>query len=106
METEQERLGAWLNLVQAHAAVVDSLQRKLESEKGLPLPWHEVLMRLVDVALALPGLLLALLILTSLGPSSFNLVVAIAIVFVPKSALRKSELLFASSRARLPSLFE
>ena len=46
----------------------------------------EVLMRLVDVALALPGLLLALLILTSLGPSSFNLVVAIAIVFVPKSA--------------------
>ena len=46
----------------------------------------EILMRLVDVALALPGLLLALLILTSLGPSSFNLVVAIAIVFVPKSA--------------------
>ena len=41
---------------------------------------------LVDVALALPGLLLALLILTSLGPSSLNLVVAIAIVFVPKSA--------------------
>jgi len=40
----------------------------------------------VDVALALPGLLLALLILTSLGPSSLNLVVAIAIVFVPKSA--------------------
>jgi peptide/nickel transport system permease protein len=46
----------------------------------------EVLMRLVDVALALPGLLLALLILTSLGPSSINLVIAIAIVFVPKSA--------------------
>ncbi len=46
----------------------------------------EILMRLVDVALALPGLLLALLILTSLGPSSLNLVVAIAIVFVPKSA--------------------
>jgi peptide/nickel transport system permease protein len=46
----------------------------------------EILMRLVDVALALPGLLLALLILTSLGPSWFNLVVAIAIVFVPKSA--------------------
>jgi peptide/nickel transport system permease protein len=46
----------------------------------------EILMRLVDVALALPGLLLALLILTSLGPSPLNLVVAIAIVFVPKSA--------------------
>jgi len=46
----------------------------------------EVLMRFVDILLALPGLLLALLILTSLGPSSLNLVVAIAIVFVPKSA--------------------
>ena len=46
----------------------------------------EVLMRLVDVALALPGLLLALLILTSMGPSSPNLVIAIALVFVPKSA--------------------
>jgi peptide/nickel transport system permease protein len=48
--------------------------------------FDELLMRLVDVVLALPGLLLALLILTSLGPSSLNLVVAIAIVFVPKSA--------------------
>jgi peptide/nickel transport system permease protein len=46
----------------------------------------EILMRLVDVLLALPGLLLALLILTSLGPSSLNLIIAIAIVFVPKSA--------------------
>jgi DNA-binding MarR family transcriptional regulator len=48
VETEQERLGAWLNFLQAHAAVVDSLERKLESEKGLPLPWHEVLMRLAS----------------------------------------------------------
>jgi peptide/nickel transport system permease protein len=46
----------------------------------------EILMRLVDILLALPGLLLALLILTSLGPSPTNLVVSIAIVFVPKSA--------------------
>jgi peptide/nickel transport system permease protein len=46
----------------------------------------ELLMRAVDVLLALPGLLLALLILTSLGPSAVNLVVAIAIVFIPKSA--------------------
>lgn len=46
----------------------------------------EVLMRLVDVLLALPGLLLALLILTSLGPSDLNLVASIAIVFIPKSA--------------------
>lgn len=46
----------------------------------------EALMRLVDILLALPGLLLALLILTSLGPSPTNLVVSIGIVFVPKSA--------------------
>ena len=46
----------------------------------------EALMRLVDILLALPGLLLALLILTSLGPSGVNLVIAITIVFVPKSA--------------------
>jgi ABC-type Fe3+ transport system permease subunit len=46
----------------------------------------EALMRLVDILLALPGLLLALLILTSLGSSPTNLVIAIAIVFVPKSA--------------------
>lgn len=46
----------------------------------------EALMRLVDILLALPGLLLALLILTSLGSSPINLVLAIAVVFVPKSA--------------------
>jgi peptide/nickel transport system permease protein len=46
----------------------------------------EVLMRAADILLALPGLLLALLILTSLGPSPVNLVSAIAIVFFPKSA--------------------
>jgi peptide/nickel transport system permease protein len=46
----------------------------------------DLLMRLVDVLLALPGLLLALLIMTSLGASSANLVISIAIVFVPKSA--------------------
>lgn len=46
----------------------------------------EILMRIVDILLALPGLLLALLILTSLGPSPINLVVSIAVVFVPKSA--------------------
>lgn len=46
----------------------------------------EALMRLVDILLALPGLLLALLILTSLGPSPANLIASIAIVFVPKSA--------------------
>jgi DNA-binding MarR family transcriptional regulator len=46
VKTDQERLGAWLNFIQAHAAVVDSLERKLEAENGLPLAWHEVLVRL------------------------------------------------------------
>jgi peptide/nickel transport system permease protein len=46
----------------------------------------EVLMRLVDILLALPGLLLALLIMTSLGSSWVNIVISIAVVFVPKSA--------------------
>jgi peptide/nickel transport system permease protein len=46
----------------------------------------EAIMRMVDVLLALPGLLLALLIMTSLGPSPTNIVVSIAVVFVPKSA--------------------
>jgi peptide/nickel transport system permease protein len=46
----------------------------------------ELLMRFVDILLALPGLLMALLILTSLGSAPANLVAAIAIVFVPKAA--------------------
>lgn len=46
----------------------------------------ELLMRFVDILLALPGLLMALLILTSLGSAPVNLVIAIAIVFVPKAA--------------------
>jgi len=46
----------------------------------------EVMMRFVDVLLALPGLVLALLIMTSLGPSDVNLIVSIAVVFMPKSA--------------------
>jgi len=46
----------------------------------------EVLMRFVDILLALPGLLLALLIMTSLGSSPTNIVISIAVVFVPKSA--------------------
>lgn len=46
----------------------------------------ELLMRAMDVLLALPGLLLALLIMTSLGPSLVNILISIAVVFVPKSA--------------------
>jgi peptide/nickel transport system permease protein len=46
----------------------------------------EIMMRFVDILLAMPGLLLALLILTTLGSSPTNLVTAIAVVFAPKSA--------------------
>jgi peptide/nickel transport system permease protein len=48
--------------------------------------FDELIMRCVDILLALPGLLLALLIMTSLGASSSNIVISIAVVFVPKSA--------------------
>jgi peptide/nickel transport system permease protein len=44
----------------------------------------EVVMRLLDALMSFPALLLALLILTSLSPSSFNAVVAVAIAFVPR----------------------
>jgi peptide/nickel transport system permease protein len=46
----------------------------------------EIIMRLMDVVMALPALLLALLILTSLGPSEVNLILGIGVTFVPKSA--------------------
>lgn len=46
----------------------------------------ELIMRIMDVALALPGLLLALLIMTSLGPSQANILLSVAVVFIPKSA--------------------
>jgi peptide/nickel transport system permease protein len=42
-----------------------------------------LLMRVADVLLALPQLLLALLVLTVLGPGSVNVMVAIAVAFVP-----------------------
>jgi peptide/nickel transport system permease protein len=46
----------------------------------------QVIMRVLDVFMALPGLLLALLMMTSLGASKLNLVAAVVVTFVPKSA--------------------
>lgn len=46
----------------------------------------EILMRFVDALMAIPSLLLALLIITVLGPSGFNAVVAIGIAFSPGMA--------------------
>src|SRR5690606_20203672 len=44
---------------------------------------EEVLMRFTDVLLALPGFLLALAIVATLGPSLYNVVVAVGIAYTP-----------------------
>ncbi len=41
---EPDRLDAWKAFLQAHAAVVEALERELEEERGLPLSWYEVLL--------------------------------------------------------------
>ena len=46
----------------------------------------ELLMRLVDGMMAIPALLLAMLILTTLGSSPIYVVLGIAIVFMPRTA--------------------
>ena len=45
--------------------------------------WDGVLMRLMDVLLAFPAILLALLIIAIVGPGTFTSVTAIAIVYTP-----------------------
>lgn len=46
----------------------------------------EVVMRLVDAVMAIPGLLFALLIISALGSSAINAVIAIGIAFAPGMA--------------------
>jgi peptide/nickel transport system permease protein len=43
----------------------------------------EVLMRMVDIAISIPELLIAIMILTVFGPGTWNLVIAVAVVFAP-----------------------
>jgi peptide/nickel transport system permease protein len=45
----------------------------------------EIVMRLMDALLSFPSLLLAMLILATRGPSRVNVVVAIMVVFVPRT---------------------
>jgi len=45
--------------------------------------WDGILMRLMDVLLAFPAILLALLIIAIIGPGTFTSVAAIGIVFTP-----------------------
>jgi DNA-binding MarR family transcriptional regulator len=42
----EERMAAWVTLLQAHSAVVAALGEKLERDIGLPLSWYEVLVQL------------------------------------------------------------
>lgn len=46
-------------------------------------PWDGILMRVMDVALAFPAILLALLIIAIVGPGTFTSIVAIGIVYTP-----------------------
>jgi DNA-binding MarR family transcriptional regulator len=41
---DERRLGAWRALLASHAALVGRLGEELQEEKGLPLPWYEVLL--------------------------------------------------------------
>jgi DNA-binding MarR family transcriptional regulator len=38
-------LAAWATLVHTHASVVEAVEQRLMAEAALPLPWHEVLVR-------------------------------------------------------------
>ncbi|MGH2616740.1 MAG: ABC transporter permease [Thermomicrobiales bacterium] len=46
----------------------------------------EVIMRVADGIMSFPSLLLALLILTTLGPSLINIIIGVALTFVPRVA--------------------
>ena len=48
--------------------------------------WEDVIMRILDVLLAFPSLLLAMVILATVGPSKFNLVVVITLLYIPMFA--------------------
>lgn len=45
--------------------------------------WDEILMRILDILLAFPPLLLALVIVSSVGPNMGNLILVVAILYVP-----------------------
>jgi peptide/nickel transport system permease protein len=48
--------------------------------------WDEGIMRVLDVLLAFPALLLAMVLLATAGPSNLNLVIVITILFLPMFA--------------------
>ena len=48
--------------------------------------WEDTIMRILDVLLAFPSLLLAMVILATIGPSKFNLILVITLVYIPMFA--------------------
>jgi DNA-binding MarR family transcriptional regulator len=44
------QLRAWRSFLEAHAAVVDVLERELRAEEDLPLSWYDVLVQLSEAA--------------------------------------------------------
>lgn len=48
--------------------------------------WDETIMRLLDVLLAFPALLLAMVLLATTGPSALNLVLVITVLYLPMFA--------------------
>jgi len=48
--------------------------------------WDEILMRILDIFLAFPPLLLALVILATMGPSLTSLILVVAILYIPMLA--------------------
>lgn len=45
-DLDDDRLHAWVALLQAHRAVVDAVEHRLQQERGLSLAWYEVLVQL------------------------------------------------------------
>ena len=48
--------------------------------------WDEAIMRVLDVLLAFPALLLAMVLLATAGPSNLNLVLVITVLYIPMFA--------------------
>ena len=48
--------------------------------------WDEAIMRVLDVLLAFPALLLAMVLLATVGPSDLNLILVITVLYIPMFA--------------------
>ena len=81
---------------------------------GYPGGWYDmIVMRLMDVFMAFPAILLAIVIVTILGPSLTNLMIAIGLVTVPQYArlvrgqvlkLRQQEFVTAARALGVPNI--